>query len=65
MCFAPPQGVTTGLVVGLALALWVSFGASFSGAAPPVMLPSSVDGCDFNVTIAASATEDVTEMREK
>ena len=51
-------------MVGLALALWVSFGASFSGAAPPVMLPTSADGCSFNVTVA-NVTDDVTETHEK
>ncbi|XP_043205678.1 sodium-coupled monocarboxylate transporter 1-like [Amphibalanus amphitrite] len=65
MPFTNPKGVTTGLVLGLALSLWISFGASFSGAAPPVMLPSSADGCSFNVTITANVTDDAMETREK
>ena len=61
------QGVTAGLVVGLVLALTASFGASLGGAPPPVMLPTEVDGCGFNVTLLESAISaaKVTSIGEK
>ena len=61
------QGITVGLVVGLALALTASFGASFGGAPPPEMLPTEVDGCGFNVTLAedVSAANITTSGAEK
>ncbi|KAG6444236.1 hypothetical protein O3G_MSEX003247 [Manduca sexta] len=45
--FANERGASMGLVSGLALTLWISFG----GPRPAlVKLPLSVEGCNFNVT---------------
>lgn len=46
-CYVIFQGVSIGLLTGMAVTLWISFG----GPRPvPVKLPLSADGCGFNVT---------------
>ncbi|CAH2991679.1 unnamed protein product [Chilo suppressalis] len=46
--FANERGVSIGLVTGMAMTLWISFG---SPRPSPVKLPLSVEGCDANITM--------------
>ncbi|XP_075971623.1 putative sodium-dependent multivitamin transporter isoform X2 [Anticarsia gemmatalis] len=46
--YANERGVSVGLISGMAVMLWFSFG---SPRPAPVKLPVSVEGCGFNVTV--------------
>ncbi|XP_037078337.1 sodium-coupled monocarboxylate transporter 1-like [Pollicipes pollicipes] len=64
--FSNRAGATVGLVAGLCVALWASFGASFSGASPPVMMPTRQDGCLANTTtIITNATQPESAIVDK
>ncbi|XP_028178125.1 putative sodium-dependent multivitamin transporter isoform X2 [Ostrinia furnacalis] len=47
--FANERGVSIALLSGMAMTLWMSFGAPRP---PPAKLPLSVEGCGHNVTLA-------------
>lgn len=54
--FSNPAGATAGLVSGVVLALWASFGASFSRLPPPGTLPTHINNCPFNTTDGMNLT---------